>query len=149
MKPDRSLPFLRILAKVLGLVGHRAPLALASFSITSIGLSAATLMVYHQVEQLISLLNKSESISELVGRIVVLGVVLMILVLIGIVQDPLALYFRQTGIRVAMEAMHEKIERLELIDFETLDANERIDLAKSGIEGALTMLMTFLFPASS
>ena len=42
--------------------------------------------------------------------------------------------------------MNEKAARLELIDFETLDANERLELARAGIIGALSMLVYFLYP---
>ena len=42
--------------------------------------------------------------------------------------------------------MNQKVARLEVIDFETVDANERMELAQAGIVGAISMLLSFLFP---
>ena len=50
------------------------------------------------------------------------------------------------AIGVLAENLNRKAVRLEIVDYETVDANERMELAKAGPEGALRMLLAFLDP---
>ena len=144
---ERKPPYLRIVGKTLGMVVRRAPLAAVSFSVVMLVSAVLDLIILHNFERLISRLGGGEeSLYELVTPILILGAIFLSHVLLDLLPDPLVYNLRSTCTRVMIEAMTEKVERLELIDFETLDANERIELAKSGVGACGTMLIFFLFP---
>ena len=93
-----------------------------------------------------SQLAYAEGRDDLVGAILVVGVAILVRDLLYMIGDLIAGYFMDKALGVITEAMNEKAERLELIDFETLDANERLELAKAGMQGAIGMLIGFLYP---
>lgn len=125
-------------------------MAAALFVLISIGISVLEIFVFYGFERLMSqLADGAGSSSELTAPILIFGVMLLGLVLLNWLSDPFAYNFRNSGVRVLIQAMAEKVERLELITFETVDANERIELAKSGLEACVTMLTSFLFPLLS
>ena len=146
MKQDRRPAYVRLLAKVIGLVGCGAPLPLLAMVVVSLGIMGTNVLVFHLLEAVLSQLTEPERLSEIVGAILVVGAVILIRELLEMVADPIATYVFGKTSAVLTEAMNQKVERLEVIDFETLDANERLELAKAGTMGAISMLMAFLFP---
>ncbi|MDE0219283.1 MAG: hypothetical protein OXJ90_08435, partial [Spirochaetaceae bacterium] len=146
MKRSSRPSFTGTLARVTGLVAHRAPFAMAAFILVGTGRAGADLLVLHRLEIIMSQLAYAEVRDDLVGAILVVGVAILIRDLLYMIGDLIAGYFMDKALGVITEAMNEKAERLELIDFETLDANERLELAKAGMQGAIGMLIGFLYP---
>ena len=83
---------------------------------------------------------------HLVGPILVVGAAIVMRELLEMLADPLAVYFGGKGSSVLTAALNEKAARLEIVEFETLEAHERLELAKQGVEAAASMLLFFLFP---
>ena len=135
MEQDRRPAYVRLLAKVIGLVGRGAPLPLLAMVVVSLGVMGTNVLVFHLLEAVLSQLTDPERLSEIVGAILVAGVVILIRELLEMVADPIATYVFGKTSAVLTEAMNQKVERLEVIDFETLDANERLELAKAGDHG--------------
>jgi len=106
----------------------------------------ANVLVFHLLEGVLSQLTDHERLSQLAGAILVAGSVIVLREVLEMVSDPIAAYVWGKTTAVLTGAMNQKVERLEVIDFETLDANERVELAQAGIVGALSTLMAFLFP---
>ncbi len=146
MRKDRRHSYVRLLGKLIGLVGRGAPLPLLAMMVVSLAVMGTNVLVFHLLEAVLSQLTDPERLSEIAGAILVAGAVILIRELLEMVADPIAAYVVGKASAVLTEAMNQKVGRLEVIDFETLDANERLELAKAGTMGAVSMLMTFLFP---
>ena len=106
----------------------------------------ANVLVFHLLERLMSQVAGSGPLEELVGPILVIGAAIVLRELLEMLADPLAVYFGGKGISALTEALNEKAARLEVIEFDTLEAHERLELAKQGAEAAVSMLLFFLFP---
>ena len=146
MKQADRPSYLRVLATVMGLLSRRAPLALIAFSFVGLVLMGSNVLVFHLLERLMSQVAGSGPLEELVGPILVIGAAIVLRELLEMLADPLALYFGGKGAGALTEAMNEKTARLEVIEFETLDAHERLELAKQGVEAAVSMLLALMFP---
>ena len=149
MKQDRRPSYVRLLGSgklMAGMVGRGAPLPLLAMVVVSLAVMGANVLVFHLLEAVLSQLTDPERLREIAGAILVAGAVILIRELLEMVADPIAAYVVGRAGAVLTEAMNQKVERLEVIDFETLEANERLELAKAGTMGAISMLMTFLFP---
>ena len=145
MKDSRHSYF-RLLAKVIGLVGRRAPFPLLAMVVVNLALMGANVLVFHLLEGVLSKLTDLERLREIAGAILVAGAVILIREVIEMVADPIAAYVFGKTSAVLTAAMNQKVGRLEVIDFETVDANERMELAQAGTQGAISMLLSFLFP---
>ena len=148
MRPSSRPSYLRILARVAALVARRAPLAFLTLVVVYLALMASGVLSFHLLEGIISRLADTERLDELVGAILVVGLVIVVQELLEMVADPIATLFwgKSVGVLTESMSMNEKGNRLEVIDFETLDANERLELAKTGKYGAVDALLYFLFP---
>ena len=146
MRPDNRLSYFRVLGRVMALVGRRSPFPLFAFVVVGLALMGANVLVFHLLEGVLSQLTDHERLSQLAGAILVAGSVIVLREVLEMVSDPIAAYVWGKTTAVLTGAMNQKVERLEVIDFETLDANERVELAQAGIVGALSTLMAFLFP---
>ena len=146
MRPDNRLSYFRVLGRVMALVGRRSPFPLCAFVVVGLALMGANVLVFHLLEGVLSQLTDHERLSQLAGAILVAGSVIVLREVLEMVSDPIAAYVWGKTPAVLTGAMNQKVERLEVIDFETLDANERVELAQAGIVGALSTLMAFLFP---
>ena len=145
MKRDSRPSYFRLLARVTWLVGRRAPLPLLAMMVVDLGFIGAEVSVFHLLESVLSALT-DQRWDEIAGAIVVVGAVILARELLEAVHRPIAAYLGGKGIGVLTEILNRKATRLEVVDFETLDANERMELAKTGPEGALRMLESFLNP---
>ena len=146
MRPDSRTPFVRILAKVIALVGRRAPFPLLAMVVVNLALMGANVWVFHLLEGVLSQLTDHQRLGQIAGAILVAGAVILLREVLEMVADPIAAYVLGKTTAVLTEAMNQKAARLEVIDFETLDANERMELAQAGTEAAISMLLSFLFP---
>ncbi|MDE0219296.1 MAG: hypothetical protein OXJ90_08500 [Spirochaetaceae bacterium] len=131
---------------MMALVVRRAPFPLLAFVVVGLALMGANVLVFHLLEGVLSQLTDREPLSQLAGAILVAGAVIVLREVLEMVSDPIAAYVWGTTTAVLTGAMNQKVERQEVIDFETLDANERVELAQAGIVNALSTLMAFLFP---
>ncbi|MDE0022853.1 MAG: hypothetical protein OXP69_00410 [Spirochaetaceae bacterium] len=143
---DSRPSYVRVLARVIAIVGRRAPVTFGVLVAVDLVLMGANVLGFHLLEGVISRLSDTQHLDEIVAAIVVVGIVLVIPELLEMVADPIATLFWGRSIGALTEMMSEKVKRLEVIDFETLDANERLQLAASGKYGAVSMLLSFLFP---
>ena len=146
MQRDSRPSYVRVLARVIAIVGRRAPVTFGVLVAVDLVLMGANVLGFHLLEGVISRLSDTQHLDEIVAAIVVVGIVLVIPELLEMVADPIATLFWGRSIGALTEMMNEKVKRLEVIDFETLDANERLQLAASGKYGAVSMLLSFLFP---
>ena len=146
MKQASRPSYVRVLATVMGLLSRRAPLALIAFGCVGLVLMGSNVLVFHLLERFMSQLADSERVDQLVGAILVVGAAILIRELLEMLADPLAVYFGGKGASALTEAMNEKTARLEIIEFETLATHERLELAKQGVEAAVSMLLFFVFP---
>ena len=146
MKRDSRLPYVRLLAKVMGLVRRGASLPLLAMVVVYVALMGTNVLVFHLLEGVLSQLTDHERLSQLAGAVLVAGAVILLREVLEMVADPIAAYLWGKTMSVLTEAMNQKVARLEVIDFETVDANERMELAQAGIVGAISMLLSFLFP---
>ena len=146
MKQDKRPSYFQLLARMIGLVGSRAPFPLLAMVVVSLAVMGANVLVFHLLEGVLSQLIDPERLNEIAGAILVAGAVILMREILELVADPIASYVFGKTSAVLTEAMNQKVGRLEVIDFETLDANERLELTKAGTMGAISMLMAFLFP---
>ncbi len=145
MKRDSRRSYFRLLARVTSLVGRRAPLPLLAIAVVDLGFVGTEVLVFHLLESVLSALA-DQRWAEIAGAIVLVGLVILARELVEAVHRPIAAYLGGKGTGVLTESLIRKAARLEVVDFETLDANERLELAKTGPEGALRMLVAFLDP---
>ena len=145
MKRDSRRSYFRLLARVTSLVGRRAPLPLLAIAVVDLGFVGTEVLVFHLLESVLSALA-DQRWAEIAGAIVLVGLVILARELVEAVHRPIAAYLGGKGTGVLTESLNRKAARLEVVDFETLDANERLELAKTGPEGALRMLVAFLDP---
>ena len=145
MKRDSRRSYFRLLARVTWLVGRRAPLPLLAIAVVDLGFVGTEVLVFHLLESVLSALA-DERWDEIAGAIVLVGLVILAREFVEAVHRPLAAYLGGRGIGVLSETLSRTAARLEVVDFETLDAHERLELAKTGPEGALRMLVAFLDP---
>ena len=146
MRRDSRVPYVRLLAKVMGLVRRGALLPLLAMVVVYVALMGTNVLVFHLLESVLSQLTDHERLSQLAGAVLVAGAVILLREVLEMVADPIAAYLYGKTMSVLTEAMNRKVARLEVVDFETVDANERMELAQAGIEGAISMLLSFLFP---
>ena len=145
MKRDSRVSYVRLLARVTWLVGRRAPLPLLAMAVVDLGFVGTEVLVFHLLESVLSALTDRRW-EEIAGAIVLVGVVILARELVEAVHRPITAYLGGKGTGVLTETLNRKAARLEVVDFETQDANERMELAKTGPEGALWMLVSFLNP---
>ena len=141
-----KLSYLRTLGRVMSMAARRTPFALTAFVLINLLRPAVELLVFHQLRIALSILSNSGLIEAALGAVMILGAVILARDLLACFADLIGIYFQGKVEGSAAELMNEKAARLELIDFETLDANERLELARAGIAGALSMLVYFLYP---
>ena len=122
------------------------PLVFLSLVVVDLVLMGTNVLGFHLLKRVISRLSDTEHLHDLVEAIVVVGIVLVIPEILEMVSDPIGTVFWGKSVAALTETMNEKVERLELIDFEILDAYERLELASAGKYGAVSMLLSFLFP---
>ena len=144
--PKQKLSFSRTLARVIGMAARRTPLALTVFVLICLVTTLVDLLVFHQLRIALSTLSNLDLPTDIVRAIVILGAVILARDILSCIADIIGNYFELRLQESATELMNEKAARLELIDFETLDANERLELAKEGISGALSTLIYSLYP---
>lgn len=128
------------------MVARRTPFALAAFVLINLVTTAVDLLVFHQLRIALSTLSNLDLAEAALGAIMILGAIILARDLLACFADLIGIYFQGKVEGSVAELMNEKAARLELIDFETLDANERLELARAGIAGALSMLVYFLYP---
>ena len=145
MTRGSRVSYFRLLARVTWLVGRRAPLPLLAIGVVDLGFVGTEVLVFHLLESVLSALA-DQRWAEIAGAIVLVGLAILAREFVEAVHRPLAAYFGGKGIGMLTEALNRKAARLEVVDLETLDANERLELAKTGPEGALRMLVAFLDP---
>ena len=114
--------------------------------VVNLALMGGNVLVFHLLEGALSKLIDPERLREIAEAILVAGAVILIREVLEIVANPIAAYVLGKTNAVLTETMNQKVARLEVIDFETVDANERMELAQAGIVGAISMLLSFLFP---
>ena len=146
MKQSSRPSYLHTLASIMGITARRAPLVFLSLVVVYLILMGTNVLGFYLLERVISRLSDSEHLHELVQAIVVVGIVLVIPEVLEMVADPIATLFFGKSVGALTETMNEKVRRLEVIDFETVDAHERLELASAGKYGAVSMLLSFLFP---
>ena len=148
MKPADRPSYLRVLATVIGMLSRRAPLPLIAEVIVGPVLMSANVLVFFLLERLMSQVAGSGPPEDLVGPILVVGAAIVVRELLEMLADPLAVYFGGKGSSALTAALNEKAARLEIVEFETLDAHERLELAKAGVGAAVTVILSFLFPVN-
>ena len=152
MKPDtRGKPgsrpsYVRVLGAVIGLLSRRAPFALLAEVLVILPLTGAAVAVFYLLEQIMSQVTDAARLDQLVGPILVAGAVILLRELLEMLAVPLGEYFGGTGARVLTEALSAKAARLEVVEFETLAAHERLELAQRGADAAIPMLQYFMYP---
>ena len=147
MKRDSRPSYFRLLARVTGLVGRMAPLPLLALVVVQPAFIGMELLVYHRLERVLAGLSGARW-DAIAGAIVAAGVVILAREILEVASNLAHAHVAGKAIGVLTEAVSRKAARLEVIDFETLDANERVELAKAAPGGALMMLMAFLSPVS-
>ena len=65
MKQDRRPAYVRLLAKVIGLVGCGAPFPLLAMVVVSLGIMGTNVLVFHLLEAVLSQLTEPERLSEM------------------------------------------------------------------------------------
>ena len=106
----------------------------------------ASVLVFFLLERLMSQVAGGGPPEDLVAPILVVGAAIVVRELLEVVADPLAVYLGGKGSSALTEALSEKAARLEVVEFETVDAHERLELARQGVDAAVSMLLFFLFP---
>ena len=145
MKRDSRPSYFRLLARVTGLVGRMAPLPLLALLAVQPVFIGTEVLVYHRLERVLTGLT-GERWDEIAGAIVAAGVVMLARELLEVVSNLVTAHLAGRAIGVLTETLNRKAARLELLDFESLDANERMELARTGPDGAFRMLAAFLSP---
>ncbi len=147
MKRDSRPSYFRLLARVTGLVGRMAPLPLLALVVVQPAFIGMELLVYHRMERVLAGLSGARW-DAIAGAIVAAGVVILAREILEVASNLAHAHVAGKAIGVLTESISRKAARLEVIDFETLDANERVESAKAAPGGALMMLMAFLSPVS-
>ena len=147
MRPDSRPSYFRLLARVTWLVGRMAPLPLLALLVVQPAFIGVELLVYHMLDRVLAGVTGARW-DAIAGAAVAAGVVILARELLEVASNLAHAHVAGKAIGVLTEFLSRKAARLEAIDFETLDANERVELAKAGPGGALTMLMAFLSPVS-
>ena len=147
MRPDSRPSYFRLLARVTGLVGRMAPLPFLALVGVQPAFIGVELLVYHMLDRILAGLT-GERWDEIAGAIVATGVVILAREILEVASNLADAHVAGKAIGVLTKSLNRKAARLEVIDFETLDANERVELARAGPGGALMMLMAFLSPVS-
>ncbi len=145
MTRGSRVSYFRLLARVTWLVGRRAPLSLLAIAVVDLGFVGTEVLVFHLLESVLTALT-DQRLAEIAGAIVLVGLAILARELVEAVHRPLAAFLGGKGTGVLTEDLNRKAARLEVVDFETLDAHERLEQAKTGPEGALRMLVAFLDP---
>ena len=148
MKPADRPSYARVLATVIGMLSRRAPLPLLAEVVVGVVLMAANVLVFFLLERVMAQVAGGGRPDELVGPILVVGAVIVLRELLEMLADPLSVYFGGKGASALTAALNEKAARLEIVEFETLAAHERLELAKQGVDAAVYMLLFFLFPVN-
>ena len=148
MKPADRPSYARVLATVIGMLSRRAPLPLLAEVVVGVVLMAANVLVFFLLERVMAQVAGGGPPDELVGPILVVGAVIVLRELLELLADPLSFYFGGKGASALTAALNEKAARLEIVEFETLAAHERLELAKQGVDAAVYMLLFFLFPVN-
>ena len=146
MKRADRPSYLRVLGAVIGLLSRRAPLPLIAQVTVGLVLMGASVLVFFLLERLMSQVAGGGPPEDLVAPILVVGAAIVVRELLEVVADPLAVYLGGKGSSALTEALSEKAARLEVVEFETVDAHERLELARQGVDAAVSMLLFFLFP---
>ena len=73
MKQDSRHSYVRLLGKLIGLVGRGAPLPLLAMVAVSLAVMGANVLVFHLLEAVLSQLAAPERLSEIAGAILVAG----------------------------------------------------------------------------
>ena len=147
MRPDSRPSYFRLLARVTGLVGRMAPLPLLALLVVEPAFIGVELLVYHMLDRVLAGVTGARW-DAIAGATVAAGVVILARELLEVASNLAHAHVAGKAIGVLTEFLSRKATRLEVIDFETLEANERVELAKAGPGGALMMLMAFLSPVS-
>ena len=148
MKPADRPSYLRVLATVIGMLSRRAPLPLLAEVVVGVVLMAANVLVFFRLERVMAQVAGGGRPDELVRTILVVGAVIVLRELLELLADPLSVYFGGKGASALTAALNEKAARLEIVEFETVAAHERLELAKQGVDAAVYMLLFFLFPVN-
>ena len=146
MKPGSKPSYARVLAAVIGILSRRAPFHLVVEIVVSLTLMGCTVLVFYLLERVMSQLPDMASAAQLTGPILVAGAAILLRELLEMLSDPISVYFGGKGAGALTAALNEKAARLEVIEFETIAAHERLELAQQGVDAAITMLLFFLFP---
>ena len=146
MRPADRPSYLRVLATVIGMLSRRAPLPLLAEVVVGVVLMAANVLVFFLLERVMAQVAGGGRPDELVGPILVVGAVIVLRELLEMLADPLSVYFGGKGASALTAVLNEKAARLEIVEFETVAAHERLELAKQGVDAAVYMLLFFLFP---
>lgn len=146
MKQGSKPSYARVLAAVIGILSRRAPFHLCVEILVSLTLTGCAVLVFHLLERVMSQLPDVARAAQLTGPILVAGAAILLRELLEMLSDPISVYFGGKGAGALTAALNEKAARLEVIEFETLAAHERLELAQQGVDAAITMLLFFLFP---
>ena len=148
-KPGGRPSYVRVLGAVFGIVSRRAPLVLLAEQTVSLALTGAAVAVMFLLEQVLSQVTDPAAVSRLVGPILTAGAVIVLRELLEMLADPLSGYFGDKGASALTEALSAKAARLEVVEFETLAAHERLELAQRGVDAAITMLLFFMISVAN
>ena len=148
-KPGGRPSYVRVLGAVFGIVSRRAPLVLLAEQTVSLALTGTAVAVMFLLEQVLSQVTDPAAVSRLVGPILTAGAVIVLRELLEMLADPLSGYFGDKGASALTEALSAKAARLEVVEFETLAAHERLELAQRGVDAAITMLLFFMFSVAN
>ena len=147
MQQQGSKPsYARVLGAVIGMLSRGAPFALLAEVLVTMLLMGCNVAVFYLLEQVLSQVTDLGRVEQLTGAILLVGAVMLLRELLEMLADPLAIYFGGKGAGVLTEALNAKAARLEAVEFETLAAHERLELAQRGADAAVTMMLFFMFP---
>ena len=146
MKQGSKPSYARVLAAVIGIFSRRAPFHLCVEILVSLTLLGCSVLVFHLLERVLSQLPDMTRAAQLTGPILIAGAAILLRELLEMLADPISVYFGGKGAGALTAALNEKAARLEVVEFETLAAHERLELAQQGVDAAITMLLFFLFP---
>ena len=138
--------YLRALGTVTNLLCRRASMVTGILMLVGLILMASNVVVFYLLEGVMSAVANTERTRDLVRPILMVGGAILVRELLEMASDPIAVYFWGKGLGALTATLNEKAARLELIEFETLDVNERLELARSGAEAAVGMFLYFMFP---
>lgn len=148
-KPGGRPSYVRVLGAVFGIVSRQAPLVLLAEQLVSWALVGTAVAVMFLLEQVLSQVTDPAAVDQLIGPILTVGAVIVLREVLEMLADPLSGYFGDKGARALTEALSAKAARLEVVEFETLAAHERLELAQRGVDAAITMLLFFMYSVSN